>query len=136
MTRSFTFVLMAVLTLASVPEVHAGRRHDGRRCRKDAQCLSGTCFDGRCSPTSMGGHELAGLTAAAGKTKPPPPEKCTGNGTSCGTCGICKKGRCTGGDTGKCDACQVCTDDGSACIAAPDGSAAASQYYGCGPDHG
>lgn len=75
------------------------------------------------------------MAAAAGKGKPPPPEKCT-NGTSCGACGICKKGKCTGGDTGKCGACQVCNQDGSACIAAPDGSAAANEYYGCGPDHG
>src|SRR5262245_37408971 len=134
MTRSFTFVLMAVLALSSASEVHAGRRHDGRRCRNDAQCLSGVCFDGRCSsPTTADGHHRLGMVAA-GKGKPPPPEKCT-NGTSCGQCGICKKGRCTGGDTHQCGACQVCSSDGSACIAVPDGSAAASEYYGCGPDH-
>ncbi len=126
MTRSFALVLTAVLTLMSAPEVHAGRRHDGHRCRKDVQCLSGTCTSGRC-----------GALTATGQAKPPAGERCTGKGTWCGACGVCIKGRCTGGDTGRCTACQTCTQDGSACIAVPDGSGVASEYDGCGPDaHG
>jgi len=136
MVRSFTVVLIAALTLLSAPEVHAGRRHDGHRCRRDAQCLSGTCCNRRCSSQSASCDERAGLAAAAGQAKPPAGEKCTGNGTYCGKCGVCRKGRCTGGDNGNCGACQVCSPDGSACSAVPDGSAAASEYYGCGPDHG
>jgi hypothetical protein len=132
MTRSFTFVLMAVLTLVLfASEAHAGRRHDGRRCRKDAQCLSGICDDGRCAALSGGFGERAVM--AAGKVKPPPSGKCTNN-AFCGACGVCIKGRCTGGDTGRCSACQVCSQDGSACTAVPDGSAGASEYQGCGPD--
>src|SRR5262245_48506531 len=63
MVRSFTLVLMAALTLLSAPEVHAGRRHDGHRCRRDAECLSGTCCNGRCSPQSACANELAGPAA-------------------------------------------------------------------------
>ena len=144
MVRSFALVVMAAVTLLSAPEVRAGRRHDGRRCRKDAQCLSGNCCDGRCSPESATcdadfGLAMLGVDAASkptGQPKPPPAEKCK-NGTSCGVCGVCVKGRCTGGDTGRCNsACKACSPDGSACVDVPDGSAAASEYYGCGPDHG
>ena len=63
MVRSFTLVLMAALTLLSAPEAHAGRRHDGRRCKRDVQCLSGTCCNGRCSPQSASCNELADLAA-------------------------------------------------------------------------
>jgi hypothetical protein len=137
MVRSFTLVLMAALTLLSAPELHAGRRHDGHRCRRDAACLSGTCCNGRCSSQSASCDERAGLAAAAGQPKPPTGEKCTGKGTWCGRCGVCIKGRCTGGDTGRCTACQVCSQDGSACVGVPDGSGVASEYYSCGPDaHG
>lgn len=136
MTRTFTLILMAVLTLLSVPEAHAGRRHDGHRCRKDAQCLSATCCNGRCSPQSTSCDEWPGLVAAAGRAKPPPVEKCR-NGAFCGACGVCIKGRCAGGETGRCSACKTCSQDGSACVAVPDGSGVAGEYYGCGPDaHG
>src|SRR6516164_7975951 len=135
MVRSFTLVLIAALTLLSAPEVHAGRRHDGHRCRRDAECLSGTCCNGRCSSQSASCDERAGLAAAAGQAKPPAGEKCTGKGTWCGACGVCIKGRCTGGGTGRCTACEVCSQDGSACIAVPDGSGSGPNgYYGCGPD--
>jgi hypothetical protein len=149
MVRSFMLVLMVALTLLSAPEVRAGRRHVGRRCRKDAQCLSGTCCNGRCSPQSACSNELAGLAALVtggpggeldaapkptGQGKPPAPEKCR-NGFDCGTCGVCKKGRCTGGETGRCSSCQICSQDGSACIGVPDGSGSGpGGYYGCGPD--
>jgi len=134
MVRSCTLVLVAALTLLSAPEVHAGRRHGGHPCRRDAECLSGTCCNGRCSSQSASCDERAGLAAAAGQAKPPAGERCTGKGTWCGACGVCIKGRCTGGDTGRCSACQVCSGDGSACIAVPDGSGVASEYYSCGPD--
>src|SRR5262245_12991410 len=93
MVRSFTLVLMAALTLLSAPEVHAGRRHDGHRCRRDAECLSGTCCNGRCSPQSACANELAGPAALVtggggrggdaapnptGTSKPPASNKCTG----------------------------------------------------------
>jgi hypothetical protein len=141
MVRSFTLVLMAVLALLSASEVHAARRHDGHRCRRDAQCLSGTCCNGRCSPQSAVCNEGAGLVDGApertGQAKPPAPEKCTGKG-SCGACGVCNKGRCTGGDTGRCGSCKVCSQDGSACLSVPDGSGGGPNgYSGCGPDaHG
>ena len=136
MARSYAFVLLAALTLLSVPDVHAGRRHDGRRCRRDAQCLSGTCCNGRCSPQSACSDEPTGVFApVAGKSKPPPSDKCTGNGTYCGTCGVCRKGRCIGGDNGNCGACKVCSPDGSACTSVPDGSGSGPDgYYSCGPD--
>src|SRR5205814_10650193 len=120
MVRSSILVLMAALTLLSAPEIRAGRRHEGRRCRKDTQCLSGTCCNGRCSPQSASCNEATGLAAlvavdrgsepgaapgSTGYAKPPPSEKCTGKNTFCGACGVCKKGRCTGGETGRCSAC-------------------------------
>jgi hypothetical protein len=149
MVRSIMLVLMAALTLLSAPEVRAGRRHDGLRCRKDAQCLSGTCCNGRCNPQSASCNELADLAALVtggpggeldaapkptGQGKPPAPEKCR-NGFHCGTCGVCKKGRCVGGETGQCGSCMICSQDGSACIGVPDGSGSGPDgYHGCGPD--
>src|SRR5207248_11647605 len=116
----------------------------------DAQCLGGTCCNGRCSPQPAGCNDAAGLAAlvvvdrgsepeaapsSTGYAKPPPSEKCTGKGTSCGACGVCTKGRCTGGDTGRCGSCKICSQDGSACIGVPDGSGSGPNgYYSCGPD--
>jgi hypothetical protein len=66
--------------------------------------------------------------------KPPVGEKCR-NGDWCGACGVCKKGRCTGGDTGRCGSCNVCSSDGATCIAVADGSGSGPDgNYGCGPD--
>jgi hypothetical protein len=62
MVRSFTLVLIAALTLLSAPEGLAGGkpRGDGRRCTKDAQCLSGYCCNGRCSTEAACCNPFAG----------------------------------------------------------------------------
>jgi len=54
-----------------------------------------------------GGLALVGFA----KSKPPPADKCHGNGSYCGACGGCRKGKCVG-DNGLCGACQVCAADG------------------------
>src|SRR5262249_51977522 len=40
----------------------------------------------------------------------------------------------TGGDTGRCGNCKICSQDGSACINVPDGSGSGPDgYHDCGP---
>src|SRR5262245_43760411 len=81
---------------------------------------------------------LLDMSAAEARTprppRPPRPPRCHA-GTDCGACGVCIKGRCTGGDTGRCGSCQTCSQDGSACLSVPDGSGSGPNgNYGCGPD--
>jgi hypothetical protein len=61
MVRSFMLVLLAAVTLVSVPDASARRlRGDGKGCNKNSQCRSGFCCNGFCSQESACCNALAG----------------------------------------------------------------------------
>jgi hypothetical protein len=130
MVRSFTFVLLATLTLLSAPDVHAGRkpRGDGQSCKKDGQCLSGFCCNGRCSSEAACCNAFAGevacdvdlccntLVGEACCNDEPYGFRCADTETESRNCGACGN---------YCENGQICRDGACGC---PDGQTLCNTY--------